>query len=136
MWEKFEKIKALRSLWLDVVKLPIVGINLENDILRITLSHPAHLQEWRMKEEVFLEELRREYKKRGLKKVAVFKKIVCKVNGGVETKKEEKEEDLSYEERARGEFVNHCTNERLAGMFEKIREIIRSRNDRETKAIS
>lgn len=43
VWEKLEKINALRKLWLDVVGLAISGIDLKNEVLYITLAHPAYL---------------------------------------------------------------------------------------------
>lgn len=135
VWGKLTQINALRSLWLDVVKLPIAGINLENEILKITFSHPAYLQEWKINEERFLQELREEYKKRELKKIVVFRKIVCKERY-IKPKEEKEECNQTYEERSKGEFENLCTNPNLYKILENIRESIRSKNDTQTENLS
>ncbi|WP_305862492.1 hypothetical protein [Helicobacter cholecystus] len=135
VWEKLYQINALKSLWEDVVKLPMIGIDLRNEILHITFAHIGYLQEWRMGEEMYMNSLREEYKKRGLRKVVVFRKIKCKVKfKRIEKTQEQKQEQ--YTEKSIGEFKNHCTNQRLFEAFERIRETIRSKNDREAKNLS
>lgn len=135
VWGKLTQINALRNLWLDVVKLPIIGIDLKNEILHITFAHPAHLQEWKINEERFLQELREEYKKRELKKIVVFRKIVCKEKY-IKPKKKKEECNQTYEERSKGEFKNLCTNPNLYKILENIRESIRSKNDTQTENLS
>ncbi|WP_300224092.1 hypothetical protein [uncultured Helicobacter sp.] len=135
VWGKLTQINALRNLWLDVVKLPIIGIDLKNEILHITFAHPAHLQEWKINEERFLQELREEYKKRELKKIVVFRKIVCKER----FKRVEKpinQEEGNCKEKAKGDFTNHCTNSKLFEAFERIRKTIRSKNDTQAENLS
>lgn len=134
VWGKLTQINALRNLWLDVVKLPFIGIDLKNEILHITFAHPVHLQEWKINEERFLQELREEYKKRELKKIVVFRKIVCK-ESFKRVKKPINQEEENYKEKAKGDFTNHCTNPKLFEVFERIREIIRSKNDTQTKSL-
>lgn len=135
VWAKLEKINALRKLWLDVVKLPMTGIDLKNEMLVITLAHPAHLQEWRMGEERYMQSLRQEYKQRELKKIAVFRKIIVKENIHKEMKiAEEKQE--TYKERSKGCFKNHCTHPKLSKIFEDIAEDIRRNHDTKTKDLS
>lgn len=137
VWEKLEKIKALRKLWLDVVGLAISGIDLKNEVLHITLAHPAYLQEWRIGEERYLQALREEYKKRELKKVAVFKKIQCSLAPQA-IKKEPSNPKINetYEERSVGDFEIKCNNPSLKHIFEKIQNTIRNQHDRKAENLS
>lgn len=128
LWGKLEMIRALSHLWADVVKLPIAGIDLKNEILYITLAHPAHLQEWRLGEERYMQALREEYKQRELKKIVVFRKIVVKEKPYKKTKTAEEKQE-TYTERSKGDFEIKCANPRLRKIFESIRETIRSKND-------
>lgn len=80
IWELLKKIRALKKLWDCAVGLPIGTINLKDEVLYITFCHPAHLSEWRMGEERYMKALREEYRRQGLKKIVVFKKIVCQKN--------------------------------------------------------
>lgn len=135
VWGKLICLKKLRSLWLDVVKLPVCGINLENDVLYIDLEHPAYLQEWKMGEERYLELLRKEYKARGLKKIVIFKKIIVqlKITRSPQIKKDEAIE--RYEERSSGDFSINTSNPKLRKIFENIKELIRSKNDKQTESL-
>lgn len=130
VWEKLEKIKALRKLWLNVVKLPISGIDLKNETLYITLAHPAYLQEWKMGQERHMQALREEYKKRDLKKIVVFRKIQCSLAPQA-LKKEAKKQEIneSYQERSKGDFEIKCVNPKIKNIFISIQNTIRSKHD-------
>lgn len=135
VWGKLAQINALRSLWLDVVKLPITGILLKNEVLYIYFAHPAFLQEWRIGEQRYMEDLREAYRQRELKKIAVFRKIQVQVRVYQERSfKEEKQE--FYEERAALGFECRCTHPRLKAIFETISENIRRKNDTKAKNLS
>ena len=135
VWEMIRKIRILRKLWDSAVGIPTEGIILKNEIMHVFVSHPAHLNEWRLKEEQYMQALRDEYKRRALKNKVVFKKIVVKKKY-IKEKEEKEENKPSYEERAKGDFINHCKNPRLYKIFEDIREIIRKQNEQQSENLS
>lgn len=135
VWQMIRKMVILRKLWASAVGIPTVGIILKNEIMYVFVSHPAHLNEWRLKEEQYMQALRDEYKKRALKNKVVFKKVVVKKKY-IKEKEEKEEVKPTYKERAKGDFINHCKNPRLYKIFEDIKEIIRKNNEQQSENLS
>lgn len=89
--------------------------------LVIVFSNFFALQEWSKKEASIMERMRELYKKRGLKDIVIFNKVVAEAKG----------RNLLYKERSKGEFKILSHSPEVRAIFEKIKVAIKENLERE-----
>ncbi len=99
---------------------------LRGNILVLHFTHPAHLNEFRIRRDEILQRMREIYKEHRLKDVIVFKEVKAEARYHPPPQPSS-QKSLDFTDRAEGAFENRVTHPELHRIFENIRNIIKER---------
>jgi len=101
---------------------------LRGSILVLHFTHPAHLNEFKIKKQEILQRMRKIYGENKMQQVIKFTDVKAEQRYQPPPKPEQTK-SMDFEDRAKGDFENPVTHPGLHASLERIRKIIKERRD-------
>jgi len=102
---------------------------LRGSILVLHFTHPAYLNEFKIKKQEILERMRKIYGENKMQQVIKFTDVKAEQRYQPPPKPEQQRESLDFDDRAKGDFENPVTHPGLHASLERIRKIIKERRN-------
>lgn len=106
---------------------------LRGTVLVLHFSHPAHLNEFKLRRDEILQRMREIYKEHGLRESIVFRDVRAEAQFVPQRQEQQPRTTAeTYDEPAEGNFRNDIRSPELRKLFERIRVTIKERRKSES----